>query len=210
MLLQLFPNSKLHQTLIPLLEISLVPLKFFESRRVGDIITRVQENQKIQQFLIGQVMLSWLNLVSGFVYLCLMFYYNWQLTLLVLAIVPPIVILTLVTTPLLRKVSRERFSAAADQNSSLVEILTGISTVKAVAAEQELRWGWEDKLTHQLNVRFKGQKLAINLELLSGLINSISSSLLLWYAASYAFLEASAGGNRSAYINKLLKKDVRR
>ena len=161
-----------------------LPLKFFESRRVGDIITRVQENQKIQHFLIGQVMLSWLNLVSGFVYLCLMLYYNWQLTLLVLAIIPPIVILTLVTTPLLRKVSRERFSAAADQNSSLVEMLTGISTVKAVAAEQELRWGWEDKLTHQLNVRFKGQKLAINLGLLSGLINSIGGTLLLWYGAS--------------------------
>lgn len=161
-----------------------LPLKFFESRRVGDIVTRVQENQKIQRFLIGQVMLSWLNLVSGFVYLCLMLYYNWRLTLLVLAIVPPIVILTLVATPLLRKLSRERFNAAADQNSTLVEMLTGISTVKAVAAEQELRWGWEDKLTHQLNVRFKGQKLAINLGLLSGLINSLGGSLLLWYGAS--------------------------
>ena len=161
-----------------------LPLKFFESRRVGDIVTRVQENQKIQRFLIGQVMLSWLNLVSGFVYLCLMLYYNWQLTVLVLSLIPPIVILTLAATPLLRKISRERFNAAADQNSSLVEMLTGISTVKAVAAEQELRWRWEDNLTHQLNVRFKGQKLAINLGLLSGLINSIGGSLLLWYGAS--------------------------
>ena len=161
-----------------------LPLKFFESRRVGDIITRVQENQKIQQFLIGQVMLSWLNMVSGLVYLCLMLYYNWQLTLLVIALIPPIVILTLVATPLLRKLSREGFNAVADQNSSLVEMLTGISTVKAVAAEQELRWGWEDKLTHQLNVRFKGQKLAINLGLLSGLIDSIGGSILLWYGAT--------------------------
>ena len=161
-----------------------LPLKFFESRRVGDIVTRVQENQKIQQFLIGKVMLSWLDLVSGFVYLCLMLYYNWQLTVLVLAIIPPIVILTLIATPLLRKVSRERFNAAADQNSSLVEMLTGISTVKAVAAEQELRWRWEDNLTHQLNVRFKGQKLAVNLGLLSGLINSIGGTLLLWYGAT--------------------------
>ncbi len=161
-----------------------LPLKFFESRRVGDIITRVQENQKIQQFLIGKVMLSWLDLLSGFVFLCLMLYYNWQLTVLVLAIIPPIVILTLVATPLLRKVSRERFNAAAEQNSSLVEMLTGISTVKSAAAEQELRWRWEDNLTHQLNVRFKGQKLAINLGLLSGLINSIGSSLLLWYGAT--------------------------
>ena len=161
-----------------------LPLKFFESRRVGDIITRVQENQKIQQFLIQNLLLSWLDFVTGFVYLALMLYYNWQLTALILCLIPPIVILTLAATPLLRKISRARFNAAADQNSSLVEMMTGISTVKAVTAEQNLRWRWEDLLTHQLNVRFKGQKLAINLGLFSGLINSIGGALLLWYGAT--------------------------
>ena len=161
-----------------------LPLKFFESRRVGDITTRVGENSKIQRFLLGQVLLSWLNFVTGFVYLGLMLYYNWKLTLLVVGLIPPIVILTLVATPLLRKLSRERFNAAADQNSSLVEMMTGVATVKAVAAEQEVRWRWEDLLTHQINVRFKGQKLAINLGLLSGLINSIGGTALLWYGAT--------------------------
>ncbi|MBE9043186.1 ATP-binding cassette domain-containing protein [Pleurocapsales cyanobacterium LEGE 10410] len=161
-----------------------LPLKFFESRRVGDITTRVGENSKIQRFLLGQVLLSWLNFVTGFVYLGLMLYYNWKLTLLVLGLIPPIIILTLVATPLLRKLSRERFSAAADQNSSLVEMISGIATVKSVAAEKEVRWRWEDLLTHQINVRFKGQKLAINLGLLSGLINSIGGTALLWYGAT--------------------------
>lgn len=161
-----------------------LPLKFFESRRVGDIITRVQENQKIQQFLIQNVMLSWLDFLTGFIYLGLMLYYNWQLTALIVCLIPPIVILTLAATPLLRKISRERFNATADQNSSLVEMMTGISTVKAVTAEQDLRWRWEDLLTHQLNVQFKGQKLAINLGLLSGLINSIGGGALLWYGAT--------------------------
>ena len=161
-----------------------LPLKFFESRRVGDIITRVQENQKIQQFLIQNVLLSWLDFVTGFVYLALMLYYNWRLTGLILLLIPPIVGLTLAATPLLRKVSRERFNATADQNSSLVEMMTGISTVKAVTAEKDLRWRWEELLTRQLNVQFKGQKLAINLGLLSGMINSIGGAALLWYGAT--------------------------
>ena len=161
-----------------------LPLKFFETRRVGDIITRVQENQKIQQFLIQNVLLSWLDFLTGFIYLGLMLYYNWQLTVLILFLIPPIVLLTLGATPLLRKVSRERFNAAADQNSSLVEMMTGIATVKAVTAEKDLRWRWEELLTRQLNVQFKGQKLAINLGLLSGLINSIGGGVLLWYGAT--------------------------
>ena len=161
-----------------------LPLKFFESRRVGDIITRVQENQKIQQFLIENVLVSWLDFLTGFIYLGLMLYYNWKLTALILLLIPPIVILTLAATPLLRKISRERFSATADQNSSLVEMMTGISTVKAVTAEKNLRWRWEEQLTRQLNITFKGQKLAINLGLLSGLINSIGGGALLWYGAT--------------------------
>ncbi|MDJ0533519.1 MAG: ABC transporter transmembrane domain-containing protein [Xenococcaceae cyanobacterium MO_207.B15] len=176
-----------------------LPLKFFESRRVGDITTRVGENSKIQRFLLGQVLLSWLNFVTGFVYLGLMLYYNWQLTLLVLGLIPPIVILTLVATPLLRKLSRERFNAAADQNSSLVEMMTGVATVKSVAAEREVRWRWEDLLTHQINVRFKGQKLAINLGLLSGLINSIGGTALLWYGATLVIQDQLSIGQFVAF-----------
>ena len=176
-----------------------LPLKFFESRRVGDIITRVQENQKIQQFLIENVLLSWLDFVTGFIYLGLMLYYNWQLTVLILLLIPPIVLLTLAATPLLRKISRERFNATADQNSSLVEMMSGISTVKAVTAEQDLRWRWEDLLTKQLNVGFKGEKLAINLGLLSGLINSIGGALLLWYGASLVIQDRLTIGQYVAF-----------
>jgi ATP-binding cassette subfamily B protein len=62
-------------------------------------------------------------------------------------------------------------------------MITGVSTVKAVAAEQELRWRWEDRLTEQLNMRFKAQKLAINLGFLSGLINSVGGTAILWFGA---------------------------
>ncbi|SKB15161.1 Heterocyst differentiation protein [Planktothrix sp. PCC 11201] len=161
-----------------------LPLKFFESRRVGDILTRVQENQKIQRFLVGQILLSALNVVTGFVYLGLMLYYNLKLTILILGIVPLIIILTLAATPILRQISRQLFNAAADQSSTLVEIFTGINTVKAVAAEPELRWRWEEKLTQQMNVQFKAQKLGINLGFVSGLINSIGSTFLLWFGVN--------------------------
>ncbi len=161
-----------------------LPLKFFEARQVGDIITRVQENQKIQSFLMRQVVSTWLDALMAIVYLGLMLYYNLQLTVLVLCIVPPIILLTVCATPLLRKISREVFTEASEQNSLLVEMLSGMATVKAAAAEREIRWRWEDRLTRMLNVQFKGQKLANGLGAVSGLINTIGSTALLWYGAS--------------------------
>jgi ATP-binding cassette, subfamily B, bacterial HlyB/CyaB len=161
-----------------------LPLKFFESRQVGDIITRIQENQKVQSFLVRQVVSTWLDALMAIVYLMLMLYYNWQLTLLVLAIIPPIILLTLISTPVLRQISRAIFNEAAEQNSLLVEMLSGVATIKAAAAEREVRWRWEDRLTRMLNEQFKGQKLANGLGAISGLINTLGSTALLWYGAT--------------------------
>jgi ATP-binding cassette subfamily B protein len=162
----------------------LLPLSFFEQRQVGDIITRVQENNKVQMFLMRQAVSTWLDSTLAIVYLGLMFYYNGRLTLFVLALIPPIVILTLVSTPFLRKISREVFNQAAEQNSLLVEMMSGIGTVKTAAAEREVRWRWEESFTHLLNAQFKGQKLANGLQAASGLINALGSAALLWYGAA--------------------------
>ena len=162
----------------------LLPLKFFELRRVGDIITRVQENQKVQMFITRQALLAWLDALMAVVYLGLMFYYNWRLTLLVVALIPPIVILTLVATPFLRRVSREIFNQAVEQNSLLVEMLNGVATVKAAAVELEIRWRWEDRFINALNAQFRGQNLANGLQVTGGLINTLGSTALLWYGAT--------------------------
>ncbi len=184
-----------------------LPLKFFESRRVGDIITRVQENQKIQQFLVRHVVITWLDLLMGAAYLGLMLYYNWQLTLLVLGLIPPIAILTLVATPFLRRISREIFKETAEQNSLLVEMLTGIATVKAAAAEQEVRWRWEDHFTSSLNAGFRGQKLGIILQSISGLINTVGSTALLWYGATLVIQDQLTIGQFVAF-NMMIGKVI--
>lgn len=160
-----------------------LPLQFFEQRQVGDIITRVQENQKIQLFLVRQAVSTWLDSIMAIVYMGLMFYYNWRLSLLVIGLIPPIIILTLVATPFLRRISRELFNEDAEQNSLLVEMMTGIATVKATAAEKEIRWRWEERLTRMLNTQFKGQKLANKLQVVGGLINTLGNTALLWYGA---------------------------
>jgi len=161
-----------------------LPLKFYETRRVGDIITRVQENQKIQRFLISRVMLAWLGFLTGFVYLGLMLYYNLRLTLMVVALMPLIIGVTLISTPFLRQISREVFKESANQNSTLVEMISGISTIKSVGVEQEIRWRWEDSLIRFKNVEFKGQRWGIGLEAINGAINALGSTALLWIGAA--------------------------
>ena len=176
-----------------------LPLEFFADRHVGDIVTRVQENQKIQMFLTRQAVTTALDALMAFVYVGLMVYYNWRLTLLVLGILPPIILLTVLASPMLRKVSRNVFTESAKQNSSLVEMLTGVATLKTAAAERDLRWLWEDHLTSMFNAQFHGQKLANNLQVIGGLINTLGSTALLWYGATLVIQDQLSIGQFVAF-----------
>ena len=98
-----------------------LPLSFFESRYVGDIISRVQENRKIERFLSGEALSILLDLLTVFIYVGLMFWYSWKMAFLALVIVPPFALLALIATPFLQKISREIFSAYAKESSYLIE-----------------------------------------------------------------------------------------
>ncbi|KAM3091394.1 peptidase domain-containing ABC transporter [Phormidesmis sp. 146-35] len=185
----------------------LLPLTFFESRQVGDILTRVQENQKVQLFLTRQAIVVWLDALMVFVYLGLMAYYNWQLMLLVLGLLVAIALIVLIATPFMRQVSRDVFRQTAIENSALVEILTGVETIKSAAAERTLRWRWEDRLTELLNARFRGQKLSNTLQFLSGLVNSLGSTALLWYGATLVIQGSLTVGQFVAF-NMLLASAI--
>ena len=160
-----------------------LPLSYFESRYVGDITSRIQENSKIQSFLTGETLSIILDLITIVVYLAVMFWYNWQLTLLVLLIVPPFFILAFASTSILRKMSREIFNASAEQNSYLIQSLTGIRSVRSMAIEHTVRWKWEELLNNVIKKSFRAQIIGTRLQIISGSIDTISSTALLWFGA---------------------------
>ncbi|MGB6295835.1 MAG: peptidase domain-containing ABC transporter [Rivularia sp. (in: cyanobacteria)] len=160
-----------------------LPLSYFESRYVGDITSRIQENGKIQSFLTGETLSIVLDLITIVVYLAVMFWYNWQLTLLVLLIVPPFFILAFASTNILRKMSREIFNAGAEQNSYLIQSLTGIRSVRSMAIEHTVRWKWEELLNNVIKKSFRAKIIGTRLQIISGSIDTISSTALLWFGA---------------------------
>ncbi|OKH40853.1 peptidase C39 [[Phormidium ambiguum] IAM M-71] len=160
-----------------------LPLSFFESRYVGDIISRIQENRKIQRFLTGEALSTVLDLLTVFIYLGLMFWYSWKMALLTLIIVPPFVLLALIATPFLQRVSREIFGAYTEETGYLIQSLTGIRTVKSMAVEQTVRWHWEELFGKSVKKSFSGQLIGNTLQTFSLTIESIVTTALLWFGA---------------------------
>jgi len=184
-----------------------LPLAFFESRYVGDIISRVQENQKIQRFLTGEALSISLDLLTVFIYVALMFMYSPPMAWLALATVPPFVLLALIATPFLRRISREVFNALAAENSYLIQSLTGISSIRSMSIEHTVRWRWEELLHNLTKKTFSGQVISNQLQVLSSTIQSLANIGLLWFGASLVIKNQLTIGQLVAF-NMLLSNVI--
>ncbi len=159
-------------------------MQFFALRRTGDLTTRFKENATIRRLLTGTTVSAVLDFIMLFVYLGLMFYYNTELTLVMLIFVPLPVGLTLIYTPILKAFSQRAFLARAEQSSVLIDSLHGIDVVKASAVERATRWHWEGKFTKEIQIGFQRLKMQMLFGGIGSVINLLSSTVILWYGAS--------------------------
>ncbi|NMG22544.1 type I secretion system permease/ATPase [Brasilonema bromeliae] len=160
-----------------------LPLAYFESRRVGDTVARVQELEQIRQFLTGTALTVVLDSIFAVVYLGLMFYYNIPLTFVALAVLPLFATLTVVATPILRNWLNETFNRSADSQSFLVETITGIHSVKAHAAEPAARDRWEGLFARFVRTGFKASTTSNISSNIGDFLTNFSNLLILWFGA---------------------------
>ncbi|AKG24628.1 peptidase C39 [Calothrix sp. 336/3] len=161
-----------------------LPMQFFRDRPVSDILTRIQENRRIQLFFTRRAITTTLDALMVVISLGLLASYNLPLTLVVILTVLPIVCLTLAASPQLKTISRQLWHKSAAQTVAMTEMFKGIATVKTAVIERPLRWLWEEHFSEMVQARFRGQVLANNLQLTSSLVNHLGSTVVLWYGAT--------------------------
>ena len=160
-----------------------LPMRYFEERKVGDILKRFNENARIRDFLTGRTLGVMLDCLMVSVYIGLMLYYNIKLTILALVFIPGYVILTLVVTPIFKRQFREAFVKGAEADSQMVESVTGVGTVKATAAERRIRWKLEGLFVKSLNVQFRTALWGMGTTSVGNLLQMLNIIFLFWYGA---------------------------
>ncbi|EFN7755933.1 type I secretion system permease/ATPase, partial [Escherichia coli] len=123
-----------------------LPVSYFETRRVGDTVSRVKELEQIRNFLTGQALTSILDFLFSFLFISVMFYYSTRLTLIVLASFPFYIGWTFLISKILRYRLDDKFSRNADNHSFLVETVTAINTIKAMAVSPQITSIWDKQL----------------------------------------------------------------
>jgi ATP-binding cassette subfamily B protein len=160
-----------------------LPMSYFGKRTVGELATRVQELEKIRSFLTGTALTVVLDIVFSIIYIVVMVFYSPMLTAASLSIVPLFILLTVVFSPILRRMLRTKAERNAETHSYLVELLNGIETVKSQTMELRSRMSWQERYAYYVSAGFKAVKLGTTLSSFSDFLNKTSSLLVLWVGA---------------------------
>ncbi len=123
-----------------------LPLAYFQARRIGDSVARVRELETIRQFLTGSALTLVIDLLFTGIFLAVMANYSLMLTAIVLASLPIYIAVSAIATPIFRSRLDARFKRGAENQAFLVESISGIETLKAMAVEPQMQQRWEEQL----------------------------------------------------------------
>ncbi len=160
-----------------------LPLAYFEARRVGDTVARVRELEHIRQFLTGHAVTAVLDLVFTGVFLGVMWFYSPLLTGVLLGSLPFYAALSLIITPAIRVRLNEKFARGAENQAFLVETISGIQTVKALAVEPPMQRRWDEQLADYVRASFRAASLITVTGQLASFIQKLTTIALLWVGA---------------------------
>lgn len=132
-----------------------LPQQFFDTMRVGEIISRVNDAVKIRTFINNVSLDLAVNILILLFTLCLMFIYSWKLTLITLVSAPLFILIYVLFNKLNKKYQRKIMETGADLESQLVESLNSVSTIKQFGVESYANLKTELRFVGLLRNTFK-------------------------------------------------------
>jgi len=160
-----------------------LPIAYFQSRRVGDSVARVRELENIRNFLTGSALTLVIDLFFTIVFLAVMFFYSPMLTFIVLGAFPIYIGLSAAATPLFRARLDEKFRRGAENQAFLVESVTGMETLKAMAIEPQMQKRWEEQLAGYVAASFRVVTLGNVTSNAVQLVNKLVTAAVLFFGA---------------------------
>ena len=160
-----------------------LPISYFQVRRVGDSVARIRELENIRSFLTSNAMTLVLDIVFSFVFIAVMVWYSPTLTLIVVGSIPVYLALSFIFTPILRTKLNDKFNKGAENQSFLVETLSGVDTVKAMAVEPRWQQRWDKQLAAYVSAGLSTSNIAMVASGGVSLVSKLVTAAIMWMGA---------------------------
>lgn len=160
-----------------------LPIGYFRARRVGDSVARVRELENIRNFLTSSALTIAIDLFFTIVFIAVMWFYSPLLTLVTLASFPFYIAISAGVSPAFRWRLDEKFQRGAENQAFLVECVTGVETLKAMALEPQMQRRWEEQLASYVAASFRVISLGNTASQAIQLVSKVATAAVLYFGA---------------------------
>lgn len=180
-----------------------LPMRFFEARRVGEILSRVQDAAKIRDAVSGLTMTLVVDSTLLLFAAAALLLADLQLALVAGAFVPILLVAVLAHHPFARRRAREAMENGAKLSSHLIEDVSGVEAVKNLSMEAHRSDRADDLLAATGQSAFGLQKLAVSMTSAAMLVTGAAQVAVLWYG-SYRVLDGAISLGQLLFVQSLL------
>ncbi|MCC4773712.1 ABC transporter ATP-binding protein [Vibrio cyclitrophicus] len=183
-----------------------LPRSYFDNTPIGVTLSRLTSDlETIGETFVQSVVGLVKDSINTIALLVMMFFIDWQLTLIVLVIMPPVMYLTVYVRNRLRALYKVTRSTLARGIGFLQEVLFGMKTVQMYRAEEQVEKRYQGYTDEFLRAQKKINKYdAILFSFISG-ITSVTIAIMIWYGSEQVIEGALTLGVLIAFINTLEK-----
>jgi subfamily B ATP-binding cassette protein MsbA len=178
-----------------------LPLRFFKESRVGEIVSRVTNDVTTLQVVLTEtpiaVLRQFVTIVGGITLMALM---NWQLTLLIFVIIPPIVILAIFFGRKVEKLSTQVQDRLASAISALEESISGIRIVKSFTQERYEQRRFRDRIEKTFNTTMDRTRMRAAFIPLVSLLGFAAVTGIMWIGGQFVLNQTLTPGELVAFI----------
>jgi len=180
-----------------------MPIRFFRTRQVGEILSRMSDAQRIRAFIGGTTLGLLLDMCMFIFAAVVMFRYHTGMTILVFSFLPLFVLSFYPLNYLIRRIQRRVMEQSADLEAHLVESISGIATLKSFAAEPIARQKTETRFLKLIKTQFQSAMLSTTVSTAGAVISVVGATAVLWYGG-HQVIKGELSLGQLMFFNSLL------
>lgn len=155
-----------------------LPVSYFESKTTGDIMQRMNDQQKIESFLTGTALNTFFSMISLVVFTTVLAHYNFMIFTISLAGTVLYVLWIIMFLKRRRDLNYRQFTISSANQSAIVELVNGMQEIKLNNCEKQKRWDWENIQASLYKYKIKNLALSQTQQTGSSFINQAKNILI--------------------------------
>ncbi|MBQ4847153.1 peptidase domain-containing ABC transporter [Pseudoalteromonas sp. MMG005] len=178
-----------------------LPLSYFETRHMGDVVSRFGSLQQVKQLLTTGVIEAIIDGLMAIITLAMIFFYSPMLSLVVLVAVIAYALVRMAMYKPFRTISEQEIMARAEENSNFMETVRGIQTIKLFGSEVKREGQWQNRYAKAINQNIRLGNFQIGYDAINRALFGIENIVVVYLAAHLVIQGGFSTGMLFAFMS---------